>query len=67
MQKKKLPKAKTTATKSLKPFTNFCFDMQSCVNLKLYELVCKCMTALLTLTEKRLKESRQNKRLYKIL
>ena len=50
----KLPySAKTTATESLMPFAIFCFDLQSCVNVR---LVCKFMTALLT-PEKRLKDS----------
>ena len=46
------------------------FDLQSCVKTRLYKLGCKCMTALLTVTETRLKDPRyymQNKRLHKFL
>ena len=43
---------KKTATESLKLYTVFCFDFQSCVTLGLYKLGCKCMTALLTVTYK---------------
>ena len=47
-----------TATESLKLYTVFCFDFQSHVNLRLYKLNCNCMTALLTVTETRLKDPR---------
>ena len=46
--------------------TAFCFDLQS---RWWYRLGCKCLTALLTLTEARLKDPRyrQNKRFHKFL
>ena len=47
-----------TATEILKPYTVFCFDFQSFVNVRLYKLVCKCMTALLAVTETRIKDPR---------
>ena len=37
---------------SFKPYTVFCFDFQSCVNVRLHKLGCKCMTALLTVKER---------------
>ena len=41
----KLPySAKKTATESLKPYTVFCIDLQSCVKIMLYKLGCKCLT-----------------------
>ena len=54
-------------TESLKPYSVFCFDLQSCVKIRLYKLDCKCLTALLTVIEARLKDPRcrQNKGLYK--
>ena len=47
-----------TASLSLKPYTVFCFDLQSCVILRLYKLSCKWLTALLTFTGTRLKDPR---------
>jgi hypothetical protein len=55
---------------SLKPYTIFCFDLQSSkVNTRLNTLGFKSMTVLLTDTETRLIDIkyRRNKRLYKIL
>ena len=44
-----------TATESHKPYTVFSFDLQPCVKIRLYK-VCKCLTALLTVKETRLKD-----------
>ena len=44
-----------TATESLKPYTVFCFDLQSCVKIRFYKIGCKYLTAVLTRTETRLK------------
>ena len=42
-----------SATEKLNSYTAFCFDLQS---RWWYRLGCKCVTALLTLTEPRLKD-----------
>ena len=41
---------------SAKTATVFCFDLQSCVNLRLYKLGCKWLKALLTVKETRLRD-----------
>ena len=58
-----------TATESLKSYTVCCFDLQFCVNLKLYSLGFKWLTAHLLLTKTRLKDpmQRQNKEFLKSL
>ena len=58
-----------TATERFNSYTVFCFDLQSCVNLRFYKLGCQWLTALLTPTDTRLKDpsKRQNKMFQKVL